>query len=62
LPMVVHVDNVGAIFIAKNVTMSQCTKHMDECYHYIREFIEDGFIKIIFVRQERILPMSSQRI
>jgi len=50
LPVVVHVENVGAIFIAENVTMSQHTKHIDICYHYIREFVKDGFIKIIFVR------------
>jgi len=50
LPMVVQVDNIGAIFIAENVTTSQCMKHIDACYHNIREFIEDGFIKLIFVR------------
>ena len=50
LPMIVHVDNVGAIFMAKNVSTSTQTKHVDVRYHFIREFIEDGFIKIVFVR------------
>ncbi len=50
LPVVVRVDNVGAIFIAENVTTSQRTKHIDVRYHYVREFVEDGFVKIIFVR------------
>jgi len=35
LPIIVQVDNVGAMFIAKNVTTSQHTKHIDLCYHYI---------------------------
>jgi len=48
--VVVHVDNKGAIFIAENVTTSQCTKRIDLHYHYIKEFIKDGFVKIIFVR------------
>jgi len=50
LSMVVCVDKVGAIFIAENVTMSQCTKHINVCCHYISGFIEDGFSMIILVR------------
>jgi hypothetical protein len=50
LPVIVRVDNVGAIFMAENVTTSGGTKHVDIRYHYVREFVEDGFVKIIFVR------------
>jgi hypothetical protein len=50
LPVIVRVDNVGAIFMAENVTTSGRTKHVDIRYHYVREFVEDGFVKIIFVR------------
>ncbi len=50
LPIIVHVDNVGAIFMAENVSTSTRTKHVDVCYHFVREFIEEGFIRIIFVR------------
>jgi len=49
MPIVVHVDNVGAIFMAENVSTSGSTKHVDIHYHYVREFIEDGFIRIVFV-------------
>jgi len=49
-PIIVRVDNVGAIFMSENVTTSPRTKHMDIGYHFVREFVEDGFIKIIFVR------------
>ena len=51
-PMIVRVDNVGAIYLAKNQTTGQQTKHIDICYHFVREFIEDGIIKIIFVKSE----------
>ena len=50
LPVIVRVDNVGAIFMAENVTMSGRTKHVDIGYDYVREFVEEGFVKIIFVR------------
>jgi len=50
LPVIVRVDNVGAIFMAENVSTSPRTKHVDVRYHFVREFVEDGFIKIIFVR------------
>ena len=48
----VHVDNVGAIFMSENLGATQRTKHVDARYHYVREFIEEGFIKIIFVKTD----------
>ena len=50
LPIVVRVDKVGAIFMAENVSTSIRTRHVDTRYHFVREMIEDGFIRIIFVR------------
>ncbi len=50
LPIMVHVDNIGAIFLANNKVTSQCTKHIDVRYHFIREYIEQGVVKIIFVK------------
>jgi hypothetical protein len=50
LPILFHVDNVGAIFIGTNVTVSQRSKHIDTRYHFVREYVQDGFIHIIFVR------------
>jgi hypothetical protein len=52
LPVVVHVDNVGAIFMSENVNATSRTKHIDARYHFIREYIEDGYIKVIFVKSE----------
>jgi len=50
LLIIVRVDNVGAIFMAENLMTSQRTKHVDIRYHFVHEFVEDGFIRIIFVR------------
>jgi hypothetical protein len=50
LPIIVRVDNVGAIFIGTNVTVSEQSKHIDTRYHFVREYVQDGFICIIFVR------------
>jgi len=35
--------------MVENVSTSNQTKHVDMHYHFVREFIEDGFIKIAFV-------------
>jgi hypothetical protein len=53
LPIIVHVDNVGAIYLSNNATTSQRTKHIDIRYHYVREYIEDGILKILFVKSEQ---------
>ena len=55
LPIIVRVDNVGAIFMAENNTATSRTRHVDARYHFVREFIVDGYIKIIFVRSEHNL-------
>jgi hypothetical protein len=52
LPVIVRVDNVGAIFMSENSSTSSRTKHVDTRYHFVREFVEEGFVKIIFVRSE----------
>jgi hypothetical protein len=49
LPIVVKTDNIGAIFMSENALTSFCTWYVDTRYHFVREFIEDGFIKIKFV-------------
>lgn len=54
-PIMVRVDNVGAIFMAENVTTSQRTRHVDIRYNFVREFVEDGFIDIVFVRTDENL-------
>jgi hypothetical protein len=51
-PMIIHTDNVGAIYLSNNHTTSQRTRHIDTGYHFVREFIEDNIIKIVFVRSE----------
>ena len=46
----VYVDNVGTIFLANNQTTSDRTKHVDVQYHFIQEYIENGTVKILFIR------------
>jgi hypothetical protein len=48
-PVIVKVDNVGAIFMSENVTATARSRHIDARYHYVRDYIEDGVIKIQFV-------------
>jgi len=49
-PIVIEVDNVGAIYLANNFTTSQRTKHLDTRYHFVRNYTEDGILKVVFVR------------
>jgi hypothetical protein len=52
LPVKVHVDNVGAIWLANNRNTSERTKHVDIRAHFVREFIVDGRIEIVFVKSK----------
>ena len=50
LPIIVKTNNICAMFMAQNSSSGVRTRHVDTRYHYIRENVEDGIIKIEFVR------------
>jgi hypothetical protein len=52
LPVIINVDNVGAIFMAENMSATARTRHVDARYHFIREMIVDNLIKVIFVKTD----------
>ena len=52
LPIVVNVDNMGAIFMSKNINTSSRSKHIDVRTKYVNEYVEDGKLKIIYVKTE----------
>jgi hypothetical protein len=52
LPIIVRVDNVGAIFLGNNFSVGQRTKHIDIRAHFVREYIEDDILKLVFIRSE----------
>ena len=42
-------DNQGVIMLSKDNKLHQCMKHIDICYHFIREAVEDGQIRTNYV-------------
>ena len=50
LPIKVQVDNVGAILLANNSSVSERTKHVDLRVHFVRDMIKDQVIEINFVK------------
>jgi hypothetical protein len=63
LPIELRMDNLGAVFVSENALTCFCNRHMDTCYPFVQEFIEDGFIKIEFVRSaENYYDSSSKNV
>ena len=52
LPITVHVDNVGAIWLSNNRTTGDREKHIDIRTSFVKEYQEDGKIIIKFVKSE----------
>ena len=52
LPITVHVDNVGAIWLSNNRNTGDRTKHIDIRTAFVKEYQEDGKIFIKFVKSE----------
>ena len=52
LPITVHVDNVGAIWLSHNRTTSDRQKHIDIRTSFVKEYQEDGKIIIKSVKSE----------
>jgi hypothetical protein len=47
-PLELHVDNQSAMKIAQNNITSNRTKHIDIRYHYCREKVQDGTVKLVY--------------
>ena len=54
-PCQVHEDNEGCIAIANNPMAQKRTRHMEIRYHFIRDYVNDGKIKISHCRTTRML-------
>ena len=53
LPIKVQVDNVGAIWMANNSSVSERTKHVDLRAHFVRDMIKDQVIENKFCEVSR---------
>ena len=49
----IHVDNQGAIALAKNPVYHQRSKHIDIKYHFIRSEVQEGVVSLSYVQSER---------
>ena len=48
-PVMVRVENVEAIFMARSNTMTYSTKHVVIRYKYANEYVENRVVKIVFI-------------
>lgn len=42
-------DNQGALALVKNPQLYERSKHIDICYHYIRDLEEKGKIQVTYI-------------
>jgi hypothetical protein len=42
-------DNQGAIALAKNPHLHERSRHIDICYHYVRDLVQQGRVKIKYI-------------
>jgi hypothetical protein len=50
LPIVVKTDNIGALFMSQNSSTGVISRHVDTRYHFIRENVDNGIVKVEFVK------------
>ena len=48
-PLILNCDNQGAITLAKDNKFHTHTKHIDVCYHFIHEAVEDGKVMVRYI-------------
>lgn len=61
-PIIIHCGNVGAIYLAHNAKNSRRTKHINLKAHFIREYVEDDTIKIIFSDRKKTTQTFGRKI
>jgi len=52
---IIHADNQGAIALARNPTSHSRAKHIDICFHFIRERIEKNEIKLQYISTHQMV-------
>jgi hypothetical protein len=52
LPMLLCMDNTGAIYLSNNQAVGSRTKHIGIRTHYVRNVINEEIIKTLFVKLE----------
>ena len=55
LPMTLHCDNQSAIKLAMTENYHARTKHLDDCYFFIRDLISKGVINLTYCPTEEML-------
>ena len=60
-PIVLGVDNNGAIETAKNASINQRNEHIDILYHFVREAYKSNLVKLKHVNSESQLADSLTR-
>jgi len=54
-PSVIFEDNQATIAITDNPTLHDRTKHVDIRYFYVREKVQEGLVKLVYVRSDENL-------
>ena len=52
LPMLVLIDNIGAIKMLDLKTNKCCTNHVGTKYHWIRQFVDENMVNVKYVKSE----------
>ena len=48
-PLTMFEDNVGCISLSKNPVMHKSSKHIEIRYHFVRERVQDGSLKLVYI-------------
>ena len=48
-PLIINCNNQGVITLAKDNKFHTRTKHINVCYHFIREAVEDGKVAVQYI-------------
>jgi len=55
LPITLHADNQSAISLSQNPEFHARTRHIDTAYHYQREKVENGVVKIVYIPTKNMI-------
>ena len=53
LPVKLRVDNVGAMFMASNITVTCCINHENIMYKKVNEYVVDGMLMIFITSAKK---------
>ena len=54
MPIIMHIDNVGATYLTENEIHNKRSKHIDIRFHHVRDLVAQKVLKVVYIKTKDV--------